>query len=58
MFVATDIVKTHLYQSYRPKRPEITGSTFFAMVPADLAAIYQFNPLFSVGIAGQGRPLL
>jgi len=35
----------------------VTGSTFFAVVPADLATIYHFNPLFSVGITGQGQTI-
>jgi subtilase family serine protease len=33
----------------------ITGSTFYALVPADLATIYHFKPLFSRGITGQGQ---
>jgi subtilase family serine protease len=63
--LAPDIEGIVSLNNFRP-RPQysfpftgiITGSTFFAMVPADLATIYQFNPLFSVGITGQGRPLL
>ncbi|MGO9945576.1 MAG: protease pro-enzyme activation domain-containing protein [Steroidobacteraceae bacterium] len=35
----------------------ITGSEFFAMAPADLATIYQFNPLFAAGITGQGQTI-
>jgi subtilase family serine protease len=35
----------------------ITGSTTYAVVPADLAKIYQFNPLFSLGITGQGQTI-
>jgi subtilase family serine protease len=35
----------------------ITGSTTYAVVPADLAEIYQFNPLFSLGITGQGQTI-
>ena len=30
------------------------GSTYQAMTPADLATIYDFNPLFQAGITGQG----
>jgi subtilase family serine protease len=35
----------------------ITGSTFYAVAPADLATIYQFKPLFSAGITGQGQTI-
>jgi len=31
--------------------------TFYAVVPADLATIYNFNPLFSAGITGQGQTI-
>src|ERR1700693_2383440 len=30
---------------------------FFALVPADLATIYRFNPLFSAGITGKGQTI-
>jgi subtilase family serine protease len=33
------------------------GFQFFALVPADLATIYHFNPLFSLGITGQGQTI-
>lgn len=33
------------------------GSTEWAVVPADLATIYDFNPLFSFGITGQGQTI-
>jgi subtilase family serine protease len=51
---------------FRPRpmlvhRPQYTfpldGVTFLAVVPADLATIYHFNPLFSAGITGQGRTI-
>ena len=32
------------------------GETYQAVVPADLATIYNMNPLFATGISGQGRP--
>jgi len=35
----------------------IDGFTFLAVAPADLATIYQFNPLFSFGITGQGQTI-
>jgi subtilase family serine protease len=34
------------------------GSTFQALVPADLATIYNLNPLFSAGTAGQGQTVV
>ena len=34
-----------------------TALTSFAVVPADLATIYHFNPLFSAGITGQGQTI-
>ncbi len=43
-------------------RPSYTfasgGSTYQAVVPADLATIYNLNPLFSAGIAGQGQTIV
>lgn len=33
------------------------GSTYQAMTPADLATIYDFNPLFQSGITGQGQTI-
>jgi subtilase family serine protease len=34
------------------------GSTFHAVVPPDLATIYNLNPLFSAGISGQGQTIV
>ena len=34
------------------------GSTYEAVVPADLATIYNLNPLFSKGISGQGQTIV
>ena len=33
------------------------GSTYYAVVPADLATIYNINPVFSAGISGQGQTI-
>ena len=33
-------------------------STFQAVVPADLATIYNLNPLFSAGVSGQGQTIV
>jgi subtilase family serine protease len=35
-----------------------TYGTFYAVVPADLATIYNFNPLFGAGITGQGQTIV
>ena len=44
------------------QRPAYTftsgGSTYHAVVPADLATIYNLNPLFSAGISGQGQTIV
>jgi subtilase family serine protease len=37
---------------------DILGSTTYAVVPADLAKIYNLNPLFSAGISGQGQTIV
>lgn len=46
---------------YKP-RPNFTftsdGLTSYAVVPADLATIYNLNPLFSAGISGQGQTIV
>ncbi len=34
------------------------GSTYWAVAPADLATIYNLNPLFSAGISGQGQTIV
>ena len=34
------------------------GSTYWAVAPADMATIYNLNPLFSVGISGQGQTIV
>jgi subtilase family serine protease len=36
----------------------VDGGTFYAVVPADLATIYNLNPLFSAGISGQGQTVV
>jgi subtilase family serine protease len=37
---------------------DIFGNTTYAVVPADLAKIYNLNPLFSAGISGQGQTIV
>ena len=34
------------------------GSTYYAVVPADLAKIYNFSPQFSAGISGKGETIV
>lgn len=34
------------------------GSTYYALVPGDLAKIYNFNPAFSAGISGKGETIV
>jgi subtilase family serine protease len=36
----------------------LEGSTYEAVVPSDLATIYNLNPLFSEGITGQGQTIV
>ncbi len=38
--------------------PDPSGGTAYALVPADLAKIYNLNPLFSAGISGQGQTIV
>jgi subtilase family serine protease len=51
---------------FRPRpviipKPQYTftsgGYEYFTVVPADLATIYNFNPLFSAGITGRGQTI-
>jgi uncharacterized repeat protein (TIGR01451 family) len=37
--------------------PDLLGNATYDVVPADLAQIYNLNPLFSTGIAGQGQTI-
>ncbi|MEI9988009.1 MAG: S53 family peptidase [Aliidongia sp.] len=62
--VVKGVVSLHDFRphtNYRP-RSEYTfssgGSTFQALVPADLATIYNLNPLFTAGISGQGQTVV
>ena len=49
------------HPAFRP-RPAYTfssgGSTYHAVVPADLATIYNLNPLFGAGTSGQGQTIV
>ncbi len=66
--VAVGVVSLHdfrprpMHQMRRPK-PQFTftdflGSTNYAVAPADLATIYNLNPLFNAGISGQGQTIV
>jgi subtilase family serine protease len=35
-----------------------SGNEYYAVVPADLATIYNLNPLFSTGVSGQGQTIV
>ena len=41
-----------------PRANYTVGSGSYLVVPADLATIYNFNPLFSRGISGQGQTIV
>jgi subtilase family serine protease len=36
----------------------VDGSTYYAVVPGDLAKIYNFTPVFTAGISGQGQTIV
>jgi regulation of enolase protein 1 (concanavalin A-like superfamily) len=38
--------------------PDGFGGNTYALVPADLATIYNLNPLFSAGVTGQGQTIV
>src|SRR5262249_41982931 len=38
--------------------PDSSGGTSYALVPADLATIYNLNPLFKSGLSGQGQTIV
>lgn len=46
-------------QRRAPARTQYTTSTgYYALVPADLWTIYNFSPLFSQGLSGQGQTIV
>ncbi len=62
--VVRGIVSLHDFKphtNFKP-RPAYTfssgGSEYYAVVPGDLAKIYNFNPLFTAGISGQGQTIV
>jgi subtilase family serine protease len=55
--------RPHAMHHLRKTNPEFTftdifGATTYALVPADLATIYNLNPLFNSGISGQGQSIV
>jgi len=55
------IVSLHDFRPHKMMRPKYTftyqGFQEWAVVPADLATIYDFNPLFNKGITGKGQTI-
>jgi subtilase family serine protease len=62
--VVAGVVSLHDFRPHTMSKPraEYTytsgGATYQAVVPADLATIYNLNPLFKAGIAGQGQTIV
>ncbi len=62
--VVAGIVSLHDFRPHTnfKMHPEYTyntsTSTYYALVPADLATIYNFNPLFAAGVRGQGQTIV
>ncbi len=66
--VVAGIVSLHdfrphaMYKMHQPRSqftfPDSFGGTSYAVVPADLAKIYNLNPVFSAGISGQGQTIV
>ncbi len=52
--------KPHANHKPRPNYTftDVSGDIWFAVVPADLAKIYNLNPLFSAGSSGQGQTIV
>jgi len=55
--------RPHVLHRLHKTKPEFTFGDFlgginYAMVPADLATIYNLNPVFSSGISGQGQTIV
>src|SRR6266436_5551770 len=55
--------RPHAMHKMHQPRPQFTfpdpsGGNAYAVVPADLAKIYNLNPLFSAGISGQGQTIV
>ena len=62
--LVSGVVSLHDFKPHTnfKRKPEYTftnsNGTFQVVVPADLATIYNFNPLFNAGISGQGQTVV
>lgn len=62
--VVEGVVSLHDFRPHTNIKPRtaytfsLSGTTFYAVVPADLATIYNLNPLFGAGISGQGQTIV
>ena len=59
--VVAGIVGLHDFKPQRQYHPRISytaSSGDHLLVPADLATIYNLNPLFSAGVSGQGQTVV
>ena len=57
--VSLNDFRPHAYFRPRPAYTYTSGSsTYHVVAPADLATIYDFNPLFSAGVSGQGQTIV
>jgi len=58
------VVSLHDFKPHTMYKPRanytasINGTTYYLVVPGDLATIYNLNPLFSAGISGQGQTVV
>ena len=58
------VVSLHDFMPHPANKPHTNytfssgGSTYYAVVPADLATIYNFSPQFSAGISGTGQTIV
>ncbi len=56
------VVSLHDFRPHTNFKPKYTftvdGGTYEAVVPGDLATIYNLNPLFNTGISGQGQTVI
>jgi subtilase family serine protease len=46
------------HTNYKPRSNYTTGTGFYLVAPADLATIYNLNPLFTASISGQGQTVV
>jgi hypothetical protein len=46
------------HTNYKPRSSYTTAGGYYAVVPADLAMIYNLNPLFTAGTSGQGQTIV